>query len=117
MTTDYLTKLREAGEKATAGPWKAAGTIDQEVEPWDIVVGTKTEGRDWMSHDVLVLRANDAAFIALARNAWPAIVEVLRASHAVAEQISEQLEPNSEEKMLAAALAKLQAAVEGEPND
>jgi hypothetical protein len=106
-----LAVLSEAGEKATAGPWKDAGTIDQDVEPWGVVVGMRTVGSAWMAHDVLSLRPDDAAFICVARNTWPEILGVLHWARANAEAMECRQDDDCDHCMGLAALAALAAKV------
>jgi hypothetical protein len=69
-----LATLTEAGEKAMAGPWKECGDILQGRS------AIRTALKDlFCSYDEMSMQnANDARFIALARNVWPELMAALR---------------------------------------
>lgn len=104
MVTDYIARLREAGEKATAGPWSEAETFKLH-DPRGIHVATATRPDS-------AFAINDAAFIALARNNWDALVEVVAAAEAINEQIQRAgYSMATEETRLKRVLRELRASV------
>ena len=78
---DYITKLREAGEKATAGPWFAR------IDYGSLVVRPERASEPtvafWLDRTSVT---PNAAFIALARNAWPELVEVVACAQALRDE-------------------------------
>ncbi len=92
ISDDDLLEYERLAAQATPGPWENDGngvgrTLDR--DPWHvIVVGTETVGSAYMQHDILVLLSDDAAFIAAARSAVPAMAEEIRRLRAIVADLA-----------------------------
>jgi hypothetical protein len=102
-----LTELREAGKRATPGPWK------QDGPNLDLVVQDGASGREPMvaatDPDDRERGRDDAALIALMRNNWDALLDVVEAAQGfeTAEQVGEPWQSAECRRALFGALARL----------
>lgn len=103
----FLDRLREAGERATPGPWNIQGNsvMVEADEPYVI------EEVSELASDARLPIDEDATFIVLARNLWPLLIDALAAAEEISGRDPSAIKDRHIDE-LDAALAALRAAVE-----
>ena len=74
----WLARLREAGENATPKPWYKV--VNDLIGGWSASTVNQPASEGSVPTPADFLSAEDAAFIVLARNVWPLVVDALEAA-------------------------------------
>ncbi len=104
--TDTLSMLRKAGEAVSYGPWASGGSVVTEDGYGIMAQCFSKRGRAY--------RTADAAFIALARNSWDAMLAVMSAAAILSDHYGGEAR-ESDLDALREALAQLDEAVNPDP--
>jgi hypothetical protein len=74
-----LGAITARAEAATDGPWESVGSaIEQTAGSYETVIGMEERGTGHLRHDVLVMKPEDAEFIARARQDIPALLTLVK---------------------------------------